>query len=60
MLLGAGVNFTLWSVNSVLHIGLISNPEVIPALPDLADGLNAALGELLSRIDGAGTASAAV
>ena len=65
VLLGAGINFTLWSVNGMLHIGLISSPEVIPALPDLADGLNAVLGELLTAIDGAGidgpaTASAAV
>ena len=60
VLLGAGINFTLWSVNGTLHIGLISNPEVIPALSDVADGLNAALVELLTEIGSAGTASAAV
>lgn len=60
VLLGAGINFTLWSVNGTLHIGLISNPEVIPALSDLADGLTAGLGELLAEIGDAGTASAAV
>ena len=60
VLLGAGINFTLWSVNGTLHIGLISTPEVIPALSDLADGLTAGLGELLAEIGDAGTASAAV
>jgi len=60
VLLGAGINFTLWSVNNTLHIGLISNPGVIPALSNLADGLVAGLGELLAEIGGAGTASAAV
>lgn len=60
VLLGAGINFTLWSVNNTLHIGLISNPGVIPALSDLADGLVAGLGELLGEIGDAGTASAAV
>ncbi len=58
VLLGAGINFTLWSVNGTLHIGLISNPEVIPALSDLADGLNAGLAELLTEIDGAGIGGA--
>jgi diacylglycerol O-acyltransferase len=60
VLLGAGINFTLWSVNGTLHVGLISNPEVIPALPDLADGLTAGLGELVAEIGRAGTASAEV
>lgn len=60
VLLGAGINFTLWSVNGTLHIGLISSPEVIPALSNLAVCLNAGLSELLTEIDGAGTASAAV
>ena len=58
VLLGAGINFTLWSVNGTLHIGLISSPEVIPALSDLADGLNAGLDELLTEIDGAGIGGA--
>ena len=58
VLLGAGINFTLWSVNGTLHIGLISSPEVIPALSDLADGLNAGLAELLTEIDGAGIGGA--
>ena len=60
VLLGAGINFTLWSVNGILHIGLISSPGVIPALPDLAVGLTAGLGELVAEIGDAGTASAAV
>ena len=58
VLLGAGINFTLWSVNGTLHIGLISSPEVIPTLSDLADGLNAGLAELLTEIDGAGIGGA--
>ena len=60
VLLGAGINFTLWSVNGILHIGLISTPGVVPALSELADGLAASLGELLTAMGDAGTASAAV
>ncbi|MFZ4371787.1 MAG: WS/DGAT/MGAT family O-acyltransferase [Mycobacterium sp.] len=60
VLLGAGINFTLWSVNGILHIGLISTPGVIPALSELADGLATGLEELLTAIGDAGTASAAV
>ena len=60
VLLGAGINFTLWSVNGTLHIGLISTPDVIPALSELADGLTAGLAELLAEIGDTGTASAAV
>ena len=60
VLLGAGINFTLWSVNGILHIGLISTPGVIPALSELADGLATGLDELLTVIGDAGTASAAV
>jgi WS/DGAT/MGAT family acyltransferase len=60
VLLGAGINFTLWSVNGTVHIGLISTPEVVPVLSDLADGLATGLEELLAAIGDAGTASAAV
>jgi hypothetical protein len=60
ILLGAGLNFTLWSVNGKLHIGLISCPTVIPDLTPLADGLASGLAELLAEIGGTATVSTAV
>ena len=57
ILLGAGLNFTLWSVNGTLHIGLISCPSVIPDLTGLADGLASGLEELLTEIGSTPAAS---
>jgi len=56
---GAGINFSLWSVNGTLHIGLISCPATVPALTDLADGLASGLDGLLDRIDRTSGTSAA-
>ena len=50
VLLGAGLNITVWTVNGKLYFGLISTPELVPDLPALADGLSAILGELLAEI----------
>lgn len=60
VLLGAGINFSLWSVNGTLHIGLISCPSLVPALSDLADGLTAGLAQLLGEIDKTPVTSAVV
>jgi hypothetical protein len=57
---GAGLNFTLLSVNGKLHIGLISCPSVIPDLAPLADGVVAGLADLLAEIGGTATVSTAV
>jgi WS/DGAT/MGAT family acyltransferase len=56
---GGGLNFTLWSVNGTLHIGLISCPDVVPDLDALAEGLSAGLADLLASIGPAPTASVA-
>jgi diacylglycerol O-acyltransferase len=56
---GGGLNFTLWSVNGTLHVGLISCPQVVPDLDALADGLSSGLAELLAHIGPAPTAFAA-
>ena len=60
LLLGAGLNVTLWSVNGNLHIGLTSCPAVIPDLTGLAHGLESGLTELLTGIGELPTALAAV
>lgn len=60
ILLGAGLNFTLWSMNGYLHMGLISCPSLIPNLSDLAEGVTAGLDEFMAEIGGAPTASAAI
>jgi hypothetical protein len=60
ILLGAGLNFTLWSMNGYLHMGLISCPSLIPNLSDLAEGVTAGLDEFMAEIGGQSTASAAI
>ena len=60
ILLGAGLNFTLWSMNGYLHMGLISCPSLIPNLSDLAEGVTAGLDEFVAEIGGETTASAAI
>lgn len=60
ILLGAGLNFTLWSMDGYLHMGLISCPSLIPNLSDLAEGVTAGLDEFVAEIGGEPTASAAI
>ncbi len=48
---GSGLNITMWSVNGKLHVSLISCPELLPDLGDMADGFAAGLKELLAKID---------
>ena len=51
VLLGAGLNITVWTVNDRLYFGLISSPELVPDLSGMADGLSANLAVLLAEID---------
>lgn len=60
ILIGAGLNFTLWSMNGYLHMGLISCPSLVPDLTDLAEGITAGLDAFIAEIGGAPTASAVV
>ena len=50
VLLGAGLNITVWTVNGTLYFGLIAPPELVPDLSGMADGLSAILAELLAEI----------
>jgi hypothetical protein len=50
VLLGAGLNITVWTVNGRLYFGLIAPPELVPDLSGIADGLSAILAELLAEI----------
>lgn len=59
ILLGAGLNFTLWSMNGYLHMGLISCPSLVPDLTDLAEGITAGLDAFVAEIGEAPAASAA-
>jgi diacylglycerol O-acyltransferase len=47
---GAGLNITVMSLNGKLDVGLVSCPELLPDLWDLADDFGPALDELLSAI----------
>jgi len=44
---GAGLNITVMSLNGKLYVGLISCPQLMPDLWEMADGFSAALTELL-------------
>ena len=44
---GAALNITVMSLNGRLNVGLISCPELIPDLWDIADGFADGMGELL-------------
>ena len=44
---GAALNITVMSLNGRLNVGLISCPELIPDLWDMADGFADGMGELL-------------
>ena len=47
---GSGLNITMWSVNGKLHVSLISCPELLPDLSDMADGFAVGLKELLAEV----------
>jgi len=44
---GAGLNITVMSLDGTLNVGLISCPELLPDLWDMADGFGAGMKELL-------------
>lgn len=44
---GSGLNITVMSLNGRLNVGLISCPELLPDLWDMADGFVTGMGELL-------------
>lgn len=48
---GSGLNITVMSLNGKLNIGVISCPELLPDLWDMADGFAAAIGELVSATE---------
>lgn len=45
---GAGLNITVLSLNGKLNVGLISCPELLPDLWDMADGFASGIAELLA------------
>jgi hypothetical protein len=45
---GSGLNITVMSLNGKLDVGIVSCPELLPDLWDMADDFKAALVELLS------------
>ena len=45
---GSGLNITVMSLNGKLNVGLISCPELLPDLWDMADGFVTGMGELLA------------
>ena len=45
---GSGLNITVMSLNGRLNVGLISCPELLPDLWDMADGFVAGMAELLA------------
>jgi WS/DGAT/MGAT family acyltransferase len=47
---GAGLNITMWTVNGVLHIGVITCPALLPDPRALADGFAVGLQQLLAEI----------
>ena len=49
VMLGAGLNITVCTVGGKLNVGLISCPDVLPDLPEIAEGLTKGLTELLAQ-----------
>ena len=45
---GSGLNITVMSLNGKLDVGIVSCPELLPDLWDLADDFEVALDELLA------------
>lgn len=60
VMLGVGLNVTLFSTNGALHISVLSCPALLPDPHAIADGFATGLAELLAEIDGATPRSAAV
>jgi len=48
---GAGLNITVMSLNGQLNVGLISCPELVPDLWDMADGFGIAMQGLLAAAE---------
>ena len=48
---GSGLNITVMSLNGKLDIGIISCPELLPDLWELADDFSVALDEMLAYVD---------
>lgn len=48
---GVGLNITVMSLNGKLDVGLVSCPELLPDLWDLADDFGPALAELLGAVE---------
>jgi len=48
---GAGLNITVMSLNGKLDVGIVSCPELLPDLWDLADDFGPALEELLAAVE---------
>jgi diacylglycerol O-acyltransferase / wax synthase len=44
---GSGLNITVMSLNGKLDVGIVSCPELVPDLWDMADDFSVALDELL-------------
>jgi hypothetical protein len=44
---GSGLNITVMSLTGKLDVGIVSCPELLPDLWDMADDFEVALGELL-------------
>jgi hypothetical protein len=55
ILAGAGLNITVMSLNGKLGVGIISCPDVLPDLWEIADLFPAALDELLQCTDPSGS-----
>jgi diacylglycerol O-acyltransferase / wax synthase len=48
---GSGLNITVMSLNGTLDVGIVSCPELLPDLWDMADDFQPALDELLSATE---------
>jgi diacylglycerol O-acyltransferase len=60
IMLGVGLNVTLFSTNGALHVAVLSCPALLEDPRAVADGVTAGLKELLAEIDGEPAISAAV
>lgn len=60
VMLGVGLNITLFSTNGALHVSVVSCPALMPDPQSVADGFVAGLAGLVAEIDGAPRISAVV
>ena len=60
VMLGVGLNVTLFSTNGALHVAVLSCPALLADPHAIADGFAAGLAELLAEIDGIPAIPAAV